>query len=84
MHFVAMLAFSMPGMEASYDPSLTALIFPCWLSGASLRVMSAISACFSMEETAGGDLYTSMIERILFAKPSTAKGLVIICMPGSR
>ncbi|GJD69512.1 Sensor histidine kinase RcsC [Methylobacterium gnaphalii] len=25
MHFVAMLAFSMPGMEASYDPSLTAL-----------------------------------------------------------
>ena len=25
MHFVAMLAFSMPGMEVSYDPGLTAL-----------------------------------------------------------
>ena len=28
--------------------------------------------------------HASMMERILFAKPSTAKGLVIICMPGSR
>lgn len=27
MHFVAMLAYSMPGMEASYDPALTLLSF---------------------------------------------------------
>jgi PAS domain S-box-containing protein len=42
MHFVAMLAFSMPGMEVSYDPGLTllSLLVPIGATGFSFLVVS--------------------------------------------
>ena len=42
MHFVAMLAYSMPGMEASYDPGLTLLSFvlPVGVTGTGFAVVS--------------------------------------------
>lgn len=42
MHFVGMLAFSLPGMHSSYDPGLTgsSLLFPIVLTGLGLAVAS--------------------------------------------
>jgi PAS domain S-box-containing protein len=42
MHFVAMLAFSVPGMEVNYDPGLTllSLIVPIVVTGISFRAVS--------------------------------------------
>ncbi len=42
MHFLAMLAFRIPGMEVAYDPGLTllSLLVPIGVTGASFVVMS--------------------------------------------
>jgi len=42
MHFVAMLAFSMPGMEVSYDPGLTlvSLMVPIVVTGFAFHVVN--------------------------------------------
>ncbi|AWN42638.1 MHYT domain-containing protein [Methylobacterium durans] len=46
MHFVAMLAFSMPGMEVSYDPTLTvlSLLLAVGVTGAAFAVVSRSDA----------------------------------------
>jgi NO-binding membrane sensor protein with MHYT domain len=42
MHFIAMLAFSMPGMTTSYDPGLTAVSFalPILVTGIGFQVVN--------------------------------------------
>ena len=46
MHFVAMLAFSMPGMEVSYDPGLTlvSLMVPIVVTGFAFHVVNLRTA----------------------------------------